>query len=73
MEDFCLWVYKVETFCGSFIHHLAAMVQRTLQNSTKKFFLGTPTDVSEKEVNSKYPQKSINSTCVTFGTPAGKK
>ena len=39
--DFCLWVYEFETFCGSFIHHLAAMVQRTLQNSTKKFFWDT--------------------------------
>ena len=28
-------------FCGAFIHHLAAMVQRTLQNSTKKFFWDT--------------------------------
>ena len=25
---FCLLVYKFETFCGVFIHHLAALVQR---------------------------------------------
>ena len=35
---FCLWVYRFETFCGAFYHHLAALVQRTLQNSTRKFF-----------------------------------
>ena len=38
---FCLWVYRFETFCCAFIHHLAATVQRTLQNSTKKFFWDT--------------------------------
>ena len=36
MADFSLWVLKFESFCGVFIHHLAALFQKELQNSSKK-------------------------------------
>ena len=40
---FCLLVYKFETFCGVSGHHLAALVQKELQNSKeKKGFYGHP-------------------------------
>ena len=44
LADFCFWVYKFETFRGVFLHHLAhlaALVQRILQNKKKSCF-GTP-------------------------------
>ena len=39
LADFCLWVYRFETFRGVFIHPLTALVQRKLQ---KKSCPGTP-------------------------------
>ena len=42
---FCFWVYIFETSCGALIHHVAALVQRTLQNSTKIFWDTTLVEV----------------------------
>ena len=36
-------VYKFETFCSVSIHHLAALVQKELQNLKKREFFGHPT------------------------------
>ena len=38
---FTLLVYKFETFCGVSIHHLAALVQKELQNKKIKIYWDT--------------------------------
>ena len=42
-------VYKFETFCGVSIHHLAALVQKELQNSKNFFFLEHTTVYYQKK------------------------
>jgi len=40
---FCLWVYKIETFCGAFIH-LGSYGPKDITKFNKKVFLGHPTE-----------------------------
>ena len=37
-RDFCVLIYKFETFCDVSIHHLTYLVQKLLQNKKKQFF-----------------------------------
>ena len=38
LKKLCILVFEFENFCGVIVHHLAALVQKELQNQNKKLF-----------------------------------